>query len=203
MTPQLRKIRMFAHTCKGFIGFTAVSGKSVAWCRHHLFPLLHVEKGHLCEAKEIRDFSTLTSKSTVKKMYCLHINNAGQKSCNFYSERQPSILVKHFTSIILDFTRPTGAFVAGLDAGLVYNSFPKMADQWIPTDLFALEPKWKNFFENPTTTQFVHRILVSNILLLLYMKYGTFYILIFNDYQLHDSYSLIITSQSHCGHIMH
>lgn len=56
----------------------------------------------------------------------------------------------------------TGAFVAGLDAGLVYNSFPKMADRWIPSDLFALEPKWKNFFENPTTVQFVHRILVSS-----------------------------------------
>ena len=59
-----------------------------------------------------------------------------------------------------------GAFVAGLDAGLVYNSFPKMADRWIPSDLFALEPKWKNFFENPTATQFVHRILVSSFCLL-------------------------------------
>jgi heme A synthase len=24
-----------------------------------------------------------------------------------------------------------GAFVAGLDAGLLYNTFPKMADQWV------------------------------------------------------------------------
>ena len=65
------------------------------------------------------------------------------------------------TYVINSTPLPTGAFVAGLDAGLVYNSFPKMADRWIPSDLFALEPKWKNFFENPTTTQFVHRILVS------------------------------------------
>jgi heme a synthase len=50
-----------------------------------------------------------------------------------------------------------GAFVAGLDAGLVYNSFPKMGDNWIPCDLFSLEPKWKNFFENPTMVQFLHR----------------------------------------------
>ena len=60
---------------------------------------------------------------------------------------------------------PSGAFVAGLDAGLVYNSYPKFADRWIPSDLFALEPKWKNFFENPTTTQFVHRILVSSLII--------------------------------------
>ena len=51
--------------------------------------------------------------------------------------------------------------MAGLDAGLVYNSFPKFADRWIPDDLTALTPKWKNWFENATTTQFTHRVLVS------------------------------------------
>ena len=57
-----------------------------------------------------------------------------------------------------------GAFVAGLDAGLTYNSFPKMADRWIPTDLMALKPWYKNIFENPTTTQFNHRVLVRLLL---------------------------------------
>lgn len=55
----------------------------------------------------------------------------------------------------------TGAFVAGLDAGLVYNSFPKMGDRWIPQDILDHTPRIKNFFENPTTVQFDHRILVS------------------------------------------
>jgi len=62
------------------------------------------------------------------------------------------------------FTALSGAFVAGLDAGLTYNSFPKMADRWIPTDLWALEPWYKNLFENPTTTQFNHRILGTTTL---------------------------------------
>lgn len=53
-----------------------------------------------------------------------------------------------------------GAFVAGLDAGLVYNSFPKMGDHWIPEEWLQLSPKIKNFFENPTTVQLDHRILV-------------------------------------------
>lgn len=52
-----------------------------------------------------------------------------------------------------------GAFVAGLDAGLVYNSFPKMADKWIPSDILAFSPVLRNFTENPTTVQFDHRIL--------------------------------------------
>lgn len=50
--------------------------------------------------------------------------------------------------------------MAGLDAGLVYNSFPMMADKWIPDDILAFQPAWKNFTENPTTVQFDHRILV-------------------------------------------
>ena len=53
-----------------------------------------------------------------------------------------------------------GAFVAGLDAGLVYNSFPKMAGRWVPDDLFTMSPRMKNLFENPTTVQFNHRLLV-------------------------------------------
>jgi len=56
-------------------------------------------------------------------------------------------------------TALSGAFVAGLDAGLTYNSYPKMADRWIPTDILAHTPKWKNVFENPTTVQFDHRLL--------------------------------------------
>ena len=59
-----------------------------------------------------------------------------------------------------------GAFVAGLDAGLVYNSFPKMGERWIPDDLLAFSPVLRNIFENPTTVQFDHRILVSAVFLL-------------------------------------
>lgn len=54
----------------------------------------------------------------------------------------------------------TGAFVAGLDAGLVYNSYPLMGNRWIPDDLLAFSPTLRNFTENPTTVQFDHRTLV-------------------------------------------
>uniref|UniRef100_A0A673LLT7 Cytochrome c oxidase assembly protein COX15 homolog n=1 Tax=Sinocyclocheilus rhinocerous TaxID=307959 RepID=A0A673LLT7_9TELE len=54
-------------------------------------------------------------------------------------------------------TALSGAFVAGLDAGLVYNSFPKMGERWIPDDLLAFSPTIKNVFENPSV--FDHRIL--------------------------------------------
>ena len=52
-----------------------------------------------------------------------------------------------------------GAFVAGLDAGLVYPTFPKMGDYWIPPEYSALSPWYRNMFENPVATQFNHRVL--------------------------------------------
>lgn len=64
-------------------------------------------------------------------------------------------------------TMVSGAFVAGLDAGLVYNSFPKFADRWIPEDLLAFSPLLRNFTENPTTVQFDHRVLGTATLALL------------------------------------
>jgi G3E family GTPase len=51
-----------------------------------------------------------------------------------------------------------GGFVAGLDGGLVYNNFPMMGEHWIAPDLFAQAPWWSNFFENPVTAQFLHRL---------------------------------------------
>lgn len=53
----------------------------------------------------------------------------------------------------------SGGFVAGLDAGLIYNTFPMMGEYWLPPGLFALEPLWLNFFENMATAQFNHRVL--------------------------------------------
>ncbi|KPI95929.1 Cytochrome c oxidase assembly protein COX15-like [Papilio xuthus] len=65
----------------------------------------------------------------------------------------------HTVKAMAFFTAISGAFVAGLDAGLVYNSFPKMGERWLPEDILALTPTRRNFTENPTTVQFDHRVL--------------------------------------------
>lgn len=54
-------------------------------------------------------------------------------------------------------TALTGAFVAGLDAGLVYNTFPLMGDRIVPSDIWIDGLAWRNITENPTTVQFIHR----------------------------------------------
>ncbi|CAG5054631.1 unnamed protein product [Parnassius apollo] len=65
----------------------------------------------------------------------------------------------HTVKAMAFLTAVSGAFVAGLDAGLVYNSFPKMGERWIPDDILAFNPIARNFTENPTTVQFDHRVL--------------------------------------------
>ena len=57
------------------------------------------------------------------------------------------------------------AGLIGLDAGFVYNTFPLMDGWLIPDGLFSLHPFWRNFFEDITTVQFVHRSLAEGVLL--------------------------------------
>lgn len=51
----------------------------------------------------------------------------------------------------------SGGFVAGTKAGFIFNTFPKMGGQWVPSGILSLSPSWLNLFENPATIQFVHR----------------------------------------------
>ncbi|MBE7185000.1 MAG: COX15/CtaA family protein [Methylobacterium mesophilicum] len=51
-----------------------------------------------------------------------------------------------------------GGLVAGLDGGLSYNTWPLMDGSVVPSGLFAIDSVWRNFFENPKTVQFVHRL---------------------------------------------
>lgn len=63
----------------------------------------------------------------------------------------------------------SGGFVAGIRAGLAYNTFPLMNGHLIPPDLFAIEPWWLNFFNNITTVQFDHRMIAYALMVLVPM----------------------------------
>jgi cytochrome c oxidase assembly protein subunit 15 len=51
-----------------------------------------------------------------------------------------------------------GALVAGLRAGLSYNTYPLMDGQWVPAGLHLMQPWWLNHLESVLTVQFQHRI---------------------------------------------
>lgn len=73
--------------------------------------------------------------------------------------------------VLVFVTAMSGGFVAGLDAGLIYNSFPYMGESLAPPKSELLDPNyasdksssfnvfWKNMLENPVTVQFNHRVL--------------------------------------------
>ena len=68
---------------------------------------------------------------------------------------------------IISVTIVSGGFVAGLDAGMLYNTFPTMNGAWIPSGLLEQSPWWRNVFENRLTVQFDHRILAMLTFLLI------------------------------------
>ncbi len=52
-----------------------------------------------------------------------------------------------------------GGFVAGLDAGKGYNTWPLIEGALVPDGLFPVTPWWRNFFETAMTVQFTHRVI--------------------------------------------
>jgi len=64
-----------------------------------------------------------------------------------------------YLTALIFLTAFSGALVAGLDAGLIYNTFPLMDGDLIPDGLMEMSPAYLNLFENITTVQFDHRVL--------------------------------------------
>jgi cytochrome c oxidase assembly protein subunit 15 len=58
-----------------------------------------------------------------------------------------------------------GALVAGLDAGIVFNTWPLIDGTFVPSSerLWFVQPTWRNLFENTLTVQFNHRMVAYAI----------------------------------------
>ena len=69
--------------------------------------------------------------------------------------RIPTIAI--WTLCVLALQLMFGAYVAGLDAGYAFSSWPRMGDEWFPSDTQMLSPFTANFVDNPIVVQFVHR----------------------------------------------
>lgn len=117
-------------------------------------------------------FQILNENSWAKQ--ALNIKEAASsfKAGTFYQLNNPALTVVRrfgFGLLALAFvTAMSGGMVAGLDAGLIYNTFPHMGDDWVPHGSELMSPVyarkedhsdlwWRNLLENPTTVQLVHR----------------------------------------------
>ena len=83
-----------------------------------------------------------------------------------------------------------GALVAGIDAGRNYVDWPLMAGGFLPPDLFALEPVWRNFFEDDGLVQFIHRM--SGYILFLFGIYVWFRSRKSGNLQIRNALSLVM-----------
>lgn len=106
----------------------------------------------------------------------LHILMPKEEISIIHRKRQLALTYILFAIVLLQIIY--GAFVSGLKAGLLYPTFPKMDEEWIPESVYAIDPLWKNFLENGAGVQFIHRILgftVLTITLLLFYRIKTQY----------------------------
>jgi cytochrome c oxidase assembly protein subunit 15 len=71
----------------------------------------------------------------------------------------------HLAYTLIALTILAGALVAGLRAGLIYNSFPLMGEGFVPSDYWLPELGWINAFENRAAVQFHHRVMATVTLL--------------------------------------
>ena len=106
-----------------------------------------------------------------------------------WSQRWTSkaLVILVFLQIIL------GALVAGLKAGLAYNSWPLMDGQLIPEGLGIIQPWYMNFFENAMTVQFDHRI-VAYLIAVLAVVHGVSLVRTADDRRIVWSASFLVTA---------
>ena len=67
-----------------------------------------------------------------------------------------------------------GAFVAGLDAGTIYNTYPLMNGEFMPENVWAFDSVWMNLVEHKDGVQFVHRnlaLLLLGLIIWQFWKY--------------------------------
>jgi cytochrome c oxidase assembly protein subunit 15 len=70
-------------------------------------------------------------------------------------QRAPLLAVWTLSVLFLQFL--FGAYVAGLEAGYAFNSWPLMGDELFPSETPMSAPWLGNFADNPVVVQFVHR----------------------------------------------
>lgn len=73
-----------------------------------------------------------------------------------------------FAMAFLAVTIIWGAFVAGMDAGLIYNEWPHMGQgRIVPSEMWFLSPVIANLVENAAGIQFIHRWIAALTLVLI------------------------------------
>ncbi len=93
-----------------------------------------------------------------------------------------------------------GAFVAGLKAGMLYGTFPKMGDEWMASSVsIAFENDGiLSLFENPASVQFIHRCVAWSLVIV----YGLLLLLVNKNKSVFKSYSRQVIALNGTGAVL-
>lgn len=123
----------------------------------------HRLAAHLSSAVLLYIITLNTSLKILSSGFSSSIENIGGLTKNNKILTNNSLISKlrtraHGSASLVLMTLFSGAYVAGLDAGMIYNTFPLMGNRVVPSDLFIPGLSvFENFSTNPTAVQFVHR----------------------------------------------
>jgi heme a synthase len=93
------------------------------------------------------------------------------KDTNFKSKNLNSSSIAALFMVILIFCQITlGAFVAGLDAGMIYNQFPQMGNSFIPYETKQIGFNIK-LLSDPASIQFIHRCFAYILVIYIFLFY--------------------------------
>lgn len=87
------------------------------------------------------------------------LSGSSRRSTSGFGSVQPARKLALLVYGAIAVTIVFGAFVAGLDAGKIYNTFPTMGGAWFPADYFRSGFALADIVANPVAVQFNHRIL--------------------------------------------
>lgn len=121
----------------------------------------YMVKSGLVNEPRVSQYRLLSHLMLAVLLLCLCFWHAWSLGTNAYLHRQPppesmkTFGVVLFALFIVQVG--SGAIMAGLKAGHVSDTFPKMLGSWIPPGLWVMNSTWENLFENVITVHFVHR----------------------------------------------
>ena len=113
--------------------------------------------------------------------------------CNLYVEKKRCNALAFTTfwwSALVCLQIIYGAFTAGLKAGHLYGTYPKMGDEWIPEAITMMGSFVDNIFFNPIMIQFIHRHLP--LIIICWFCYILFSFLKNNKHKLRRRLSILI-----------
>ncbi|KAF2229093.1 COX15-CtaA-domain-containing protein [Viridothelium virens] len=160
--PRVSQYRLAAHLGAAFLVYVSMLWNGLSILRTHT--LLSRLTPTPIHAHEIHSFKSIPSPQNL-----LHSLQSTLHARTF----RPFRLSVLALGLLVFTTAISGAFVAGLDAGLIYNDFPYMGLGLTPPKRELFDPfysrqpdphpdlVWRNAFENPSLVQLDHRILAT------------------------------------------